>query len=50
MESKRLIEELIESIKDEKQKRIIELFKGKHNLSILKAELGKQIQEDLNET
>jgi hypothetical protein len=50
MESDKLIEELIDSIEDEKQKRIAELFKGKHDLSVLKAEIEKQIEEDLNET
>ena len=50
MKSKTLIEELSESIENDRQKLLIEKFKQKTTLKELKEEVEKQIQEDLDET
>lgn len=49
MKSKQLIDELIETLKDEKQKKLIELFKGKYTMRTLKELIEKNIEDDLNE-
>lgn len=49
MNSKKIIEELIESLEDKKQKRIIELFKENYAPKKLIDEVNKQIEDDLND-
>ena len=49
MVSKQLIEELIATLNDKKQKKLIELFKGNYNLRVLKEAIEKNIEDDLNE-
>ncbi len=49
MTSKSLVEELIESLDNDKQKKIVEKFKQKTTIKELKCEVDKQIQEELDE-
>lgn len=50
MTSKTLVEELIESLDNDRQKKIIEKFKQKTSIKELKGEIEKQIQEELDES
>jgi len=50
MASKTLVEELIDSLDNDKHKRIIEKFKQKSTIKELKGEIDSQIQEELDET
>jgi hypothetical protein len=50
MEEKSLLDELVESIGDDKQKKLVEAFKKKHSLGDLEECFDKIVRDDLDET